>query len=106
MRTPQAPKEDPAVTQAREREQLRAEATRTEETQALRMSDTLRRLRRFGRLQGAAAAAGGGVSIVSPVAGGVGGASGGGGGASGGVGESFGSGGSFRGGGIYETAFY
>jgi len=100
MRTPQAPKEDPAVTQAREREQLRAEATRTEETQALRMSDTLRRLRRFGRLQGAAAAAGGGVSIVSPVAGGVGGASGG-----GGSGGSLGGGGSF-GGGTYEAVLY
>lgn len=100
MRTPQAPKEDPAVTQAREREQLRAEATRTEETQALRMSDTLRRLRRVGRLQGAAAAAGGGVSIVSPVAGGVGGASGG-----GGSGGSLGGGGSF-GGGTYEAVLY
>ncbi len=97
MRTPQAPKEDPAVTQAREREQLRAEAARTEETQALRMSDTLRRLRRFGSLPGAAAAAGGGVSIVSPVAGGVGGASGGGG--SGGGGGSFG-------GGTYEAVLY
>lgn len=101
MRTPQAPKEDPAVTQAREREQIRAEAARTEETQALRMSDTLRRLRRFGRLQGAAAAAGGGVSIVSPVAGGVGVASGGVGVASGGGGG----GGSF-GGGTYEAVLY
>jgi len=91
MRTPEAPKEDPAVTEAREREQRRAEAARPEETQALRMSDTIRRLRRWGRLTSSQTAGGGGVSIVSPVSPVMSGGSGsGGGGLGGGAGGGFG----------------
>lgn len=48
MRSPKPPKEDPAVVQAREREERRAENARTEETQALLLGATQRRLRRFG----------------------------------------------------------
>lgn len=52
MRTPKVtlPAEDPATKAAREREQRRAENARTEETQALLLGDTVRRLRRFGRM--------------------------------------------------------
>lgn len=60
MNKPKAAKEDPAVTAAREREQRRAEAARTSETQALLLGDTMRRFRRFGRL--------GGSSLVGTVA--------------------------------------
>lgn len=54
MRTPKVnlPAEDPATKAAREREQARAESARTEETQALLLGDTVRRLRRFGRAGG------------------------------------------------------
>lgn len=54
MRTPKVnlPPEDPATKAAREREQARAESARTEETQALLLGDTVRRLRRFGRVGG------------------------------------------------------
>ncbi|GAA0768860.1 hypothetical protein GCM10009434_08670 [Brevundimonas olei] len=58
MRSPKAPQEDPAVVAAREREERRAENARTEETQALLLSATQRRLRRFGRV-----ASGGSVPI-------------------------------------------
>jgi len=58
MRSPKAAKEDPAVVAAREREQKRAENARTEETQALLIGATQRRLRRFG-----AVSAGGSVPI-------------------------------------------
>lgn len=50
MRSPKPPKEDPAVVEAREREQRRAETARTEETQAYLAGATLRRNRRFGRV--------------------------------------------------------
>lgn len=52
MRSPKATPEDPAVVAAREREQKRAETARTEETQALLIGDTVRRLRRFGKMPG------------------------------------------------------
>lgn len=63
MRRPKVvlPEEDPATKAAREREQRRAENARTEETQALLMGDTVRRLRRYGRLSGS----GGRVPIYS-----------------------------------------
>lgn len=71
MRTPKVtlPEEDPATKAAREREQRRAESARTEETQALLLGDTVRRLRRFGSVGGSggsvpiygSAGAGGGV---------------------------------------------
>jgi hypothetical protein len=68
MRTPKPTPEDPAVVAAREREQRRAETARTEETQALLMGATQRRLRRTGRLSNAASAASGGnVSLIAPV---------------------------------------
>jgi len=76
MRSPKAAKEDPAVVAAREREQRRAENARTEETQALLIGATQRRLRRFGSL-------GGSVPIYGGSSGGGGGAvTGGGGGGS------------------------
>lgn len=64
MRTPKVtlPEEDPATKAAREREQARAESARTEETQALLLGDTVRRLRRFGRVGGS----GGSVPIYNP----------------------------------------
>ena len=69
MRKPQAEKEDPKVVAAREAEQRRAETARTEETQALLLGATQRRLRRFGRLPGAAAnGSGGSVSLIAPAA--------------------------------------
>jgi len=77
MRSPKPAKEDPAVVSAREREERRAESARTEETQALLMGATQRRLRRFGRV-----AAGSGGSV--PIYGGSGGGGAGGGGVSGG----------------------
>jgi len=54
MRTPKVtlPEEDPAAKAAREREQARAENARTEETQALLLGNTVRRLRRFGAVGG------------------------------------------------------
>lgn len=82
MRSPKPAKEDPAVVAAREREERRAESARTEETQALLMGATQRRLRRFGRV-----AAGSGGSV--PIYGGGGGVSAGG---FGGGGSGFGSG--------------
>lgn len=94
MRAPKPEKEDPAVVAAREREQARAEATRTEETQALLVGQTQRRLRRFGKLPGASASSGGSVPIygVAPAAA-SGGATGGGfGGGSAGGGDRFGGG--------------
>ena len=63
MRSPKATPEDPNIVAAREREQARAEAARTEETQALLLGDTVRRLRRFGRLPGRGNASGGSVPI-------------------------------------------
>lgn len=66
MRTPKAEKEDPAVVAAREREQARAEATRTEETQALLVGQTQRRLRRYGKLPGSGGGRGGSVPIYGP----------------------------------------
>lgn len=78
MRTPKVtlPEEDPATKAAREREQLRAESARTEETQAWLMGATGRRNRRFGALAGGSS--GGSVPVVGgPSAGGGGGASGG-----------------------------
>lgn len=52
MRKPKVvlPPEDPATKAAREREERRAEGLRTEETQSLLLGDTVRRLRRFGRI--------------------------------------------------------
>lgn len=84
MRSPKATPEDPNVVAAREREQLRAESARTEETQALTLADTLRRIRRFGKMPGASS--GGSVPIYAASSGGssssggasVGGSSGGG----------------------------
>ena len=64
MRAPKPEKEDPAVVAAREREQARAEASRTEETQALLVGQTQRRLRRYGKLPGAGA--GGSVPVYGP----------------------------------------
>ncbi len=54
MRTPKVtlPEEDPAAKAAREREQKRAESARTEETQALLLGSTVRRLRRTGTIGG------------------------------------------------------
>lgn len=96
MRTPKAEKEDPAVVAAREREERRAEAARTEETQGYLMGATVRRLRRFGRVSGGS---GGNVPLVAPSGGSImsggGGAGGGSGGVSGGGG---GAGGRFGGG--------
>lgn len=65
MRTPKVtlPEEDPATKAAREREQRRAENTRTEETQAWLLGATGRRNRRFGSLR-----SGGGGSV--PIMGG------------------------------------
>lgn len=81
MRTPKPEKEDPAVVAAREREQARAEATRTEETQALLVGQTQRRLRRYGKLPGSSGGRGGSVPIYGPppTAAGGGGAAGSGG---------------------------
>lgn len=84
MRAPKPEKEDPSVVAAREREQARAEATRTEETQALLVGQTQRRLRRYGKLPGASAARGGSVPIYGPAP--TGGSAAGGGTASGGFG--------------------
>ena len=78
MRTPKVtlPEEDPATKAAREREQLRAESARTEETPAWLMGATGRRNRRFGALAGGGS--GGSVPVVGgPSAGGGGGTSGG-----------------------------
>lgn len=92
MRTPKAEKEDPAVVAAREREERRAEASRTEETQGYLMGATVRRLRRFGRLAGGSGGSvpmTGGTNTVGSVSGGggsSGGFSGSGGGGSGGGG--------------------
>lgn len=81
MRRPKVtlPEEDPATKAAREREQRRAENTRTEETQALLLGDTVRRLRRFGRVSGGSVpiygrpAGSGGISGGSGVSAGSGG---------------------------------
>lgn len=54
IKTPKTPKEDPKVTAARDREQKRADAARTEETQSFLLGQTVRRLRRFGMLKGGA----------------------------------------------------
>ena len=97
MRSPKPAKEDPAVVAARDREERRAESARTEETQALLMGATQRRLRRFGRV---AAGSGGSVPIYGGgVSAGANGRSGSGfgggdGGSFGGGGSKFGSGGS------------
>ena len=99
MRSPKPAKEDPAVVAARDREERRAESARTEETQALLMGATQRRLRRFGRV---ASGSGGSVPIYGGGGGGsVGGSvpsgsgfGGGGGGSFGGGGSRFGDGGS------------
>ena len=61
MRSPKPAKEDPALVAAREREQRRAENARTEETQAMLLGATQRRLRRFGKLSGR-----GSVPIITP----------------------------------------
>lgn len=66
MNKPKTPKEDPAVTAAREREERRAEAARTADTQALLLGDTTRRFRRFGGLSGSSYA-----GTVAPASGGV-----------------------------------
>ncbi len=70
MRSPKAAKEDPAVVAAREREQKRAENARTEETQALLIGQTQRRLRRFGSLGGSVPIYGGGGRTTPGVSGG------------------------------------
>lgn len=81
MRSPKAAKEDPKVVAQREREQRRAENARTEETQALLIGATQRRLRRFGSIAGR----GGAVPIYGAApgrgttGGGTGGSTGGGG---------------------------
>ena len=64
MRTPKVtlPEEDPATKAAREREQQRAENTRTEETQAWLLGATGRRNRRFGSLR----SSGGSVPVSAP----------------------------------------
>jgi hypothetical protein len=76
MRSPKAAKEDPAVVAAREREQKRAENARTEETQALLIGQTQRRLRRFGSLGGSVpiygGSSGGGGAVTGGAGGGVG----------------------------------
>lgn len=53
MRTPKVvtPQEDPAEKAAREAEQARAEQSRTEQTQGILDSETLQRLRRFGKMK-------------------------------------------------------
>lgn len=91
MRSPKAPQEDPAVVAAREREERRAENARTEETQALLLGATQRRLRRFGRVAsgGSVPVYGGGLSGAPAV--GSGGAAGG--GSGGGIGGGRGPGG-------------
>lgn len=73
MRAPKVtlPAEDPATKAAREREQRRAENSRTEETQALLMGDTVRRLRRFGRI-----GSGGSVPVYGGSSGGASGSGG------------------------------
>ena len=65
MRTPKVtlPEEDPATKAAREREQRRAENTRTEETQAWLLGATGRRNRRFGSLR---SGGGGSVPVTAP----------------------------------------
>lgn len=92
MRTPKVtlPEEDPATKAAREREQRRAETARTEETQALLLGDTVRRLRRFGKIGGSGGSVpiyGGASPQVTASAGGIrpgaGGRTGGGGGGGG-----------------------
>lgn len=94
MRSPKPEKEDPNVVAAREREERRAENMRTEETQALLIGATQRRLRRYG-----SPASGGSVPIYagsapsSVAAGGGGGVSFSSGGGSGGGGGSRGGGG-------------
>ncbi|WP_338575721.1 hypothetical protein V8J38_11180 [Brevundimonas olei] len=96
MRSPKAPQEDPAVVAAREREERRAENARTEETQALLLGATQRRLRRFGRIGsgGSVPIYGGGSSGGSIIGGGQGG------GRIPGGGVSIGGGGGFGGGGF------
>lgn len=64
MNKPKVQEEDPAVAAAREREERRAEAARTAETQALLLGDTTRRFRRYGRLGG-----GGFAGTVAPAMG-------------------------------------
>lgn len=73
MRSPKATPEDPAIVEARKREQARAESARTEETQALTLADTLARIRRFGKMPGASS---GSVPIYAASPGRSGGASG------------------------------
>lgn len=89
MRTPKAEKEDPAVVAAREREERRAEASRTSETQALLIGATQRRLRRTGKLPGQGGGSGGSVPIYAPASAGAGAT---GGGSSGSFGGGFGGG--------------
>jgi len=80
MRTPKVtlPEEDPAAKAAREREQKRAEGARTEETQALLLGNTVRRLRRFGAVSGGGSVPvyGGSPAAPAGVMGGGGGGSG------------------------------
>lgn len=99
MRRPKVtlPAEDPATKAAREREQRRAENSRTEETQALLMGDTVRRLRRFGRIGSGGnvpvyGGSSGGGSSPGSIFSGSGGGAGAVGGASGGSGAGLGSG--------------
>lgn len=92
-----APKEDPTIKAAREREERRADAAYVEGAAALLDEETRRRIRRFGARTNAAR--------VGGVTGGVGGGIGGGGGSVGsGAGGSIGGGGGggsgFGGGGL------
>jgi len=71
--------EDPTLKAAREREQARVEASRTAETQLGLQSDTVKRLRRFGKAAGPAAAVGaasGSVPLIAPASPGGGGLTG------------------------------
>ena len=83
-----APKEDPTIKAAREREERRADAAYVENAAGLLDEETRRRIRRFGARANAARVGGvtGGVSGGGSVGAGAGGSLGGGGGFGGGGG--------------------
>lgn len=90
-----APKEDPSIKAARDREERRADAAFVEGAQGLLDEETRRRIRRFGRRNTASrpGTGGGGVGGGGSVGGGAGGGTAGG-GFIGGGGGGFGGGGS------------
>lgn len=87
-----APKEDPTIKAAREREERRADAAYVENAAGLLDEETRRRIRRFGaranaaRVGGVTGGIGGGGSVGAGAGGGTGGAGGGGFGGGGGRG--------------------